>query len=554
MAEVVAAVRALWGGVDAAIHAAIVLRDRTLMRMDDATFRAALAPKVAGSIVLADALAGETLQFFAFLSSVNVVSGSRGQSNYVAGSSFADAFARHLAAERPWRVVVTDWGLWGDVGVVSDETYLVRLARQGVHPILPAEGIATLAAILNGTVDRVAIARAEPEALRQLGLDEAPRPAMALAEAETAFAALERWGRVTLAGIVRDMAGESDGKAWTTEGLRRKLGVAPRHAALFPALLDALGRDGLIDSADGLWRLRAVKPELLQAARTALDTAIATAGWLAGPRRLLQTCLDAYAPMLRGTVDPVAVLFPKASMGEVEAAYTGHPIADHFNAEVGAAVRAHVDATPAGRTVRVIELGAGTGSTTVAVLDALGPAAARVEYVSTDVSQRFLAHGAQRFAGRAGMSFALYDAERDVEANGMEAGSFDIVLAANVLHATADLAATMSRVRRLLRPGGKLLLSEATRAQDFGTMVFGLTPGWWLAQDKQRRIPFSPLVSVEGWRALLAEVGFHDVQAIVAGASSPHAVLVAGNSVLAASLLLGARHPVARLPCRCRSP
>ncbi|MCW5698055.1 MAG: SDR family NAD(P)-dependent oxidoreductase [Bauldia sp.] len=540
MAEVVAAVRALWGGIDAAIHAAIVLRDRTLMRMDDATFRAALAPKVAGSIVLADALAGETLQFFAFLSSVNVVSGSRGQSNYVAGSSFADAFARHLAAERPWRAVVTDWGLWGDVGVVSDETYLVRLARQGVHPILPAEGIATLAAILGGAVDRVAIARAEPEALRQLGLDEAPRPAMALAEAETAFAALERWGRVVLAGIVREMAGGSDGKAWTTEGLRRKLGIAPRHAALFPALLDALGRDGLIDNADGLWRLRALEPERLSAARSALDTAMATAGWLAGPRRLLQTCLESYAPMLRGTVDPVAVLFPKASMGEVEAAYTGHPIADRFNAEVGAAVRAHVDATPAGRTLRVIELGAGTGSTTVAVLDALGPAAARVEYVSTDVSQRFLAHGAQRFATRAGMSFALYDAEREVEANGLEAGSFDIVLAANVLHATADLATTMSRVRRLLRPGGTLVLSEATRAQDFGTMVFGLTPGWWLAQDRQRRIPFSPLVSVEGWRALLAEVGFEDVRAITAGPSSPHAVLVAEQSMSA----LDARGPM----------
>jgi acyl transferase domain-containing protein/SAM-dependent methyltransferase/aryl carrier-like protein len=532
MAEVVASVRALWGGVDAAIHAAIVLRDRTLMRMDDETFCAALAPKIAGSIVLADALAGETLQFFAFLSSVNVVSGSRGQSNYVAGSSFVDAFARHLAAERPWRVVVTDWGLWGDVGVVSDETYLVRLARQGVHPILPAEGIETFASILNGSADRVAIARAEPEALRQLGLDEAPRSATSLAEAESAFAALERYGRVALAAVVRGMAGEGDGKAWTTEGLRRKLGVASRHGDLFPALLDVLARDGLIDSSDGLWRLRPLKPDLLPAARAALDTAVAAATWLAGPRRLFQTCLDAYEPMLRGMVDPVAVLFPRASMAEVEAAYTGHPIADRFNAEVGAAVRACVDAAPSGRPLRVIELGAGTGSTTVAVLDALGAAASRVEYMATDVSQRFLTHGAERFAGRAGIAFALYDAERDVEANGLEAGSFDVVLAANVLHATADLAATLSRVRRLLRPGGQLLLSEATRAQDFGTLVFGLTPGWWLAQDRQRRIPFSPLVSVEGWRAVLAGTGFHDVQAITAGASaeaSPHAVMVAVN-------------------------
>src|SRR5262249_50883066 len=155
---------------------------------------------------------------------------------------------RHLAAERPWRVVVTDWGLWGDVGVVSDETYRQRLARQGVHPILPAEGIATLAAILNGPTDRGALPRAQPEALRQIGLDEAVPQARlddgkALAAAETAFATLERYGRVVLAGLVHRMAGDDNGKAWTTKGLRRKLGAAPRHAALFPALLDALGRD-----------------------------------------------------------------------------------------------------------------------------------------------------------------------------------------------------------------------------------------------------------------------------------------------------------------------
>ena len=519
MRQVTQRLRAIWGGVDAAIHAALVLRDRTLARMDDETFRAVLAPKIAGSVALIEALSFEPLRFVAFLSSVNVVSGSLGQSNYVAGSSFVDAYARAVAAEHPWRVVVTDWGLWGDVGVVSGEAYRQSLARLGVHPIQPKEGIAAFASVLAGTADRVVIARAEPEALRRLGLDHEDT----LTEAEAAFATLERYGRVRLRDILVGMAGET-GKAWTTEGLRRRLAIAPRHDALFIALLHALAEDDLITARDGLWRLHALPPD---SARARLDAAQRGAGWLAGPRRLLETCLDAYPALLRGEVDPVSVLFPQASMATVEAAYAGNPIADRFNRAVAEAAREHASAAIG--PLRVIELGAGTGSTTAVVLDALASFGDRVTYLATDLSQRFLAHGAARFAGRPGVEFALFDVERDAEANGQAIGTFDIVLAANVLHATANLGRTLARVRRLLRPGGILLLSEATRAQDFGTMVFGLTPGWWLADDRGHRIPHAPLASVESWTSLLKEAGFATVDTVTTGPNSPHALLIATN-------------------------
>ncbi|WGF87499.1 SDR family NAD(P)-dependent oxidoreductase [Marinivivus vitaminiproducens] len=543
MTEVVRELRALWGGIDAAVHAALVLQDRTLSRMDDATFKAALAPKLAGSRVLAEVLAGERLQLLAFLSSVNVLSGSRGQANYVAGSSFADAFARHLAATSPWRVVVTNWGLWGDVGVVSDASYRERLARQGVHPIGPSEGIAAFAAVLNGKADRVAIVRAEPDVLRQLGLDpmaaEDPPSGVGRTARDTAasFTILERWGRVRLAGILRDMAGQGTAKAWTTEGLRRHLGIAQRHALLFPALLDALARDGLLASADGLWRFTTGSARDLDAAQADLDAAVREAAWLAGPRDLLRTCLESYAGLLRGSIEPVEVLFPQGSMATVTKAYAGNPIADRFNAEMADIVKAEAERAPPGRPLRVIELGAGTGSTTAAVLDALDAVGQRVDYLATDVSQHFVSHGETRFAGRSDVRFALYDAEREPESNGVAAGGFDLVLAANVLHATADLAASLARVRRLLRPGGRLLLSEATRAQDFGTFVFGLTPGWWLATDRERRIPFSPLATVGTWRDLLGMAGFADADADVRtgeapATEAPHALLVARNTAV----------------------
>ncbi len=535
MAEVVACVRETWGGIDAAVHAALVLRDRTIALMDRATFHAVLASKIAGSLVLAEALAGENLQFFAFLSSVNVISGSRGQANYVAGSSFVDAFARHLAAERPWRVVVTNWGLWGDVGVVSDQTYRSRLAALGVHPISPADGIAALASVLSSNLDRVAIARAEPEALHQLGLTEqySADQGETLEQAETAFAALERYGRVCLREALVGMTDGAADKAWTPEGLRRRLGIASRHTKLFTALLDTLSRDGLVTSADGLWRFGPTRPDQVSAVRDLLDIAQRGANWLAGPRRLLQACLDSYPSMLQGAVDPVSVLFPRASTDLVEAAYTGNPIADRCNIAVANAVKDFVASRAESGPIRVIEIGAGTGSTTAAILNMFGSLPRTVEYVVTDVSQHFLTHGKARFAGWPGLEFAMYDAERNPRDNGLIEGSFDLIVASNVLHATSDLPATLARARRLLRSNGRLLLSEATRAQDFGTMVFGLTQGWWLATDPARRIPFSPLVAVDGWRTALTDAGFADTDiltAVTPGIVPPHAVFSARNT------------------------
>ncbi len=535
MSEVVACLRDTWGGIDAAIHAALVLRDRTIARMDRPTFHAVLAPKIAGSLVMAEVLAGENLQFFAFLSSVNVISGSRGQASYVAASSFVDAFARQLAAERPWRVIVTDWGLWGDVGVVSDESYRSRLAALGVHPISPADGIATFSSVLAGNVNRVAIVRADPEALRQLGLAESPAvdAEAGLEQAEEAFAHLERYGRVCLRETLIQMTAGASDKAWTPEGLRRRLGISQRRTTLFAALLDALSRDGLVVSTDGLWRFGPTRPDQVNSSRAMLDTAQRAATWLGGPRRLLQACLDAYPGVLRGEIDPVGVLFPHASMELVEAAYAANPIADRANQAVAGAVRDLVAARAHQGVTRIIELGAGTGSTTAVVLDALGPLAETVEYLVTDVSQRFLAHGRTRFAGCNNIRFAVYDVERDPTENGLEEADFDVVVAANVLHATSDLLATLTRTRRLLAPTGRLVVSEATRAQDFGTMVFGLTQGWWLATDRDRRIPFSPLATIERWRLALIEAGFADTDVLTVarpGNAPPHAVLSARNA------------------------
>ena len=80
------------------------------------------------------------------------------------------------------------------------------------------------------------------------------------------------------------------------------------------------------------------------------------------------------------------------------------------------------------------------------------------------------------------------DIEKDYPADqGFQSQQFDIVIAANVLHATADLRKTLQHVRKLLRPDGTLLLLEITSRERWIDLSFGMTDGWWKFSDRELR-------------------------------------------------------------------
>jgi aryl carrier-like protein len=86
-----------------------------LKRREDA--RAVLAPKVTGTAVLKQALAGLDLDFFVMFSSLVSSVGGTAQVDYCAASNFQDAFAH--AEQRgalARRVLSIDWGAWRGVG------------------------------------------------------------------------------------------------------------------------------------------------------------------------------------------------------------------------------------------------------------------------------------------------------------------------------------------------------------------------------------------------------------------------------------------------------
>ncbi|KAI1091033.1 hypothetical protein F5B19DRAFT_484177 [Rostrohypoxylon terebratum] len=224
-------------------------------------------------------------------------------------------------------------------------------------------------------------------------------------------------------------------------------------------------------------------------------------------------------PILTGELDPLDLLF---NNGILESFYKS-PLYNLTSARIAAYMDllAHKDSD-----IKIIEVGAGTGSTTGFVLDALsqqgryrGSSPRFTEYDFTDISPSFFAKAQERYACHSSrMRFKTLNLEQDPLEQGFEANSYDVVIAASVLHATKCIGQTLKNVKKLLKPGGQLILAEPTNLQTATIPFFsGVISGWWLSEEKSRAL--GPLLSKEAWRDSLMQAGFDGFTMVLPDAS-----------------------------------
>jgi acyl transferase domain-containing protein/acyl carrier protein len=291
--------------------------------------------------------------------------------------------------------------------------------------------------------------------------------------------------------------------------------IAARHHRLLARLLDCAAEDGVLERTGGEFVLAAPPvPQDAEAIRRRIEDSFPA---LKPVLALVERCGTNLAGALTGAGDPLDLLFPGGDTTEAVAVYTATPHLQTANALAAAAIDYAVARLPEDRTVRILEIGAGTGSTTAEVLPML--AADRVEYFFTDIGPFFLAAAQKKFEKYPFVRFALLDIEQDPAPQGFVPHQFDIVVAAHVLHATADLSNSLSNVRGLLRPGGVLLLLEMPPPARCLDVTFGLTEGWWKFRDHQIR-PSHPLAGVDIWQQLLHETGFPEADVLKLGNES----------------------------------
>ena len=299
------------------------------------------------------------------------------------------------------------------------------------------------------------------------------------AEVQAYIDFLDQLDRVSVGYIVQ--AWQALGGVWavgerfTTADFVAQRGIEAKQWRMVGRLLEILAEEGVLRPlADGGWLIEKEPDEAQFVGDGPLSSSIEA--------ELLARCGRGLAAVLRGEQDPLALLFPAGNERTAAVLYGDAWGARVLNDLLGQAVKQIVERRPQGRYLRVLEIGAGTGGATQAILPLLP--SEHVDYTFSDISPIFLRQAENRFGDTPFVSYQKLDIERDPAAQGFDGAQFDVVIGANVLHATRNLPQALAHARSLLAPQGELLLLEGLRPMRWLDLIFGLTDGWWHWEDE----------------------------------------------------------------------
>ncbi|KAK0658318.1 hypothetical protein QBC41DRAFT_385815 [Cercophora samala] len=285
------------------------------------------------------------------------------------------------------------------------------------------------------------------------------------------------------------------------------LASLPKHHHLRDVLYEVL-RDGKIADYNGKTYVRSDEPIDKAHSSQLFNDLVQEFPQHAKEHMLLNLCGSELGKLISGAKEPLTVLFgSKKNRDILEDVYSTSPMYVIMSQLLTRFLeKALSSASPGSDGVfRIIELGAGTGSTTKWVVDRLVRCGIPVEYTFTDISPSLVSEGKRKFAKYSCMRYATINIEK--EPPSQYHGQYDIVLSTNCIHATSNLRRSLTNIDKLLRPHGFVSLVEFTSRMFWFDLVFGLLEGWWLFDDGRPYVLASP----EFWEKSMRESGFQHV-------------------------------------------
>lgn len=487
-------IKTRFGNIDGVVHSILHLEDQSLANMTEQQFMRSYRAKQQTGDVLIELFKNEALDFLLLFSSLQSFSPAAGQSNYAAGCHYLDSLA--LSQQNNLPIKIINWGYWGSVGIVRDDFYHKKMQQAGIGSIEADEGMQLLAQFLRSSLPQVGAVKMQQAQFAQAAKHQSFSTEKSALSVTAATSAIDYRHQTILTDedILPSLCHALHKAGWSLPEQREKaLAALPNYFnTWWQATADYLTSNQLL--VDG------------RIADTIESNSIGE------EHQLLRTCLSQLSQILSGERKATDVVFPSGSLHLVETVYQQNAVADYANQVLVEQLRQYLSAMNL-PSVSLLEVGAGTGGTTRSVLPALNDW--RIdEYAYTDLSKAFFNHAKSQFQpDYPFVQTKYFDVSNPLVSQDIPLGAYDVVIATNVLHATADIRETLKNAKACLKPGGVLLINEVVEKSLFTQLTFGLLEGWWLSEDKSLRIKGSPMLSLNNWQRVLREAGFINVHA-----------------------------------------
>ncbi len=296
-----------------------------------------------------------------------------------------------------------------------------------------------------------------------------------------------------------------DHNSWISRnGLAAALDVSDAQRPWFNRLIELLENAEFIQRDNG--RIRFSRVPSLDEVKVEWQRLLAEFPAHHAELTLIGRCGLHLRELLAGAVAPDA-LIGGAALARLRAAFPGFRSRDGALRELKRHV---VSAWSDPRPLRVLELGLEGDPPDIRLGDT--PEGEHVEHVYARC-RRSTCTGEADSAGAAEESSQALELVPEDSAEPLAEDGFDLVVVSHLLHEFDDPAAALNQMRRVLAPGGVLLVAEPppTPVLDF---IRGSSPCWWRSAEKSLGYR-STLRDADEWRQSLMEAGFEAVESVL---------------------------------------
>jgi polyketide synthase PksN len=311
--------------------------------------------------------------------------------------------------------------------------------------------------------------------------------------------------------------------AWrSADALCRMLCFQPRFRLPLQWILARLVETGLIEAeADGkscAYRLGKIpwQPDLKSLRTLGLNIDPANAATL----DLLDHAASLYPAVATGRQSDDQNLFGPAGIPLWLNYFHNDNLTYAVNNWVGAAVA--VDRLSARRTLKILELGAGTGSATeilLKLLDQRGLLPRIERYLITEPNAYFRRCNQRKVAAEypnLHLDWATLDIDLSWSAQGIVPGEFDLVYGVNVMHISKNLLFSLNQARSALATDGWLVIGECLRPYDdqpiYPELMFQILDSFSKVETDPEIRPNPGFLTAEQWRRAFSRANFVRVE------------------------------------------